>query len=274
MDYKQGMEPELEILVATMNRNSLGFLDSMFVNNDISKLHILVVNQTTEDCLLTSLKPNIRVVNSFEKGLSRSRNLAIKNAIGEICLLADDDVVYVEGFAEKIVNSFNRNRNFDLITFKTLTTVGSPYWKYPESNSDIKSVYRKILSIEIAFRKQTILDKNIKFDEQFGLGGIFEDGENVFFLQSIFENEVGTQFVPEFIVIHKAISSSDDVTSDRHFFARGAMNYKLHGIWAYFLIMKLIVSLLKKRLISFSDVCDKMTIGLKGIKKYKEINMH
>ena len=41
---------------------------------------------------------NIRVINSFEIGLSKSRNLAIKNALGDICIIADDDIEYVEDF--------------------------------------------------------------------------------------------------------------------------------------------------------------------------------
>lgn len=272
MDNKTGTEVTLEILVATMNRNSLDFLESMFINNNIVDLNILIVNQTTKDRLLKTDSPNIRVINSFETGLSKSRNLAIENTIGSICLLADDDVVYVEKFAEKILLAFNNNQNCDVITFKTLTTEGNPYWNYPHKIVNVESFYRKILSVEIAFKTQSIKENNIEFDEHFGLGSTFQDGENVFFFNDVFKRNLKSKFVPEFIVVHKPFSSSDDVTSDRYFFARSAMYYKSYGILAYFYIIKLIFSLIRKGLIPVSDVMSKFKVAMNGIKKYKQLN--
>ncbi len=272
MNNQTGTEIELEILVATTNRNSWDFLKKMFQNDVLENHHLLIINQTTEDVLLTSEIPNIRVINSFEKGLSKSRNLAIEHAKGRICLLADDDVVYVKGFSDRIKVAFNENKDCGVITFKTLTTEQKPYWKYPEDILNVKPFYRKVLSIEIAFKRQVIIDNQITFDEHFGLGSTFEDGENVFFLKRVFSKNIKAIFFPVYIVTHKAFSSSDDVTSDRHFFARAAMNYKLYGNRAYFLLIKLIFSLLRKGLIPFSDVFDKFRVGVSGIKKYKQIN--
>lgn len=272
MDNKTGTEVTLEILVSTMNRNSLDFLAPMFINNNIFDLNILVVNQTSKDCLLISDSPNIRVINSFETGLSKSRNLAIENAIGSICLLADDDAVYIEQFAEKILHAFKNNQNCDVITFKTLTTEGKPYWNYPNKVVNVKSFYRKILSIEIAFKTQSIKENNLKFNEQFGLGSTFQDGENVFFFNEIFRRNLESKFVPEFIVEHKPYSSSDNVTSDNYFFARSAMYYKSYGILAYFYIIKLVFSLIRKGLIPLSEVIPKIKTAIEGIKKYKQLN--
>jgi len=272
MDIKGRTEIELEILVATMNRNSLGFLYSMFKHCDISKLHILIINQTTTDCLLDSNSDNIRVINSFEKGLSRSRNLAIKNAIGTICLIADDDVVYFNGFDKTVINAFTTHKFVDLLTFKTKTTEGKPYSNYPSIAGDLKKFHRKVLSIEIGFRRKSIIFNNIIYNEHFGLGSVFEDGENVFFLKDIFKKELKTKFIPEFIVVHKPYSSSDDVTSDRYFFARSAMYYKSYGILAYFYILKLILSLMRKGQITISQAKQKFKVALNGVHKYKQLN--
>jgi hypothetical protein len=64
-----------------MNRNSLDFLIPMFPSRKFFEFNILIVNQTTENQLLNSEFPTVRIINSFEKGLSKSRNLALKNAI-------------------------------------------------------------------------------------------------------------------------------------------------------------------------------------------------
>ncbi len=58
---------DIEILISTMNRISLSFLDSMFPNNELEKLNILIVNQTINGKELFSNKCNIRVFNSFDE---------------------------------------------------------------------------------------------------------------------------------------------------------------------------------------------------------------
>ena len=82
-------ERSLEILLSTMQRTSLSFLSEMFPENNFLDYNILIVNQTSRDKILTSNYTNIRVINSFKKGLPQSRNLAIENAEKEICLIAD-----------------------------------------------------------------------------------------------------------------------------------------------------------------------------------------
>ena len=93
--------PKLEILMSTMNKTSLSFLEPIFPNHNLEDLNILVVNQTQVGKELNSDLENIRVFNSYEKGLSKSRNLAIQNALGEICLIADDDTEYLPDFASE-----------------------------------------------------------------------------------------------------------------------------------------------------------------------------
>ena len=127
MNISEKTHIPFEILVATTNRTTLDFIDNMFKNNVLEHYHLLIINQTSEHKLLVSHKPNIRVINAFETGLSRSRNLAIQHAIGDICLLADDDVVFLEGFENKIMESYDQLKDADLITFKTITTENKPY---------------------------------------------------------------------------------------------------------------------------------------------------
>ncbi|WP_379898806.1 glycosyltransferase family 2 protein [Lacinutrix iliipiscaria] len=260
----------LEILVATMNRNSLQFLYAMFKYNDIRNYTILVVNQTTEDCLLESNNSQVRVINTFEKGLSRSRNLAIQKAIGRICLIADDDVIFQKNFQQNIISSYEKVPEADLITFKTLTTQGNPYSNYPKTISKLTSFYKKVLSIEITFKRESLIKYGISFDEDFGLGSVFQDGENRLFLKRVINHkDLKAYFVPEFIVEHESNSSSDQVSSDRFISARSALNYKLNGNLAYFYSAKLIASLLRKGLIRPNQIASKWSVVQEAIKTYK-----
>lgn len=264
---------QLEILISTMNRNSLDFLEVMFQNNTLSEFQILVINQTIENRIILSKEPKIRVINSFEKGLSKSRNLAIANAIGDICLLADDDVIYLKGFEKLILKAYASHENTDLITFKTLTTENKPYSTYPKKTNNLKDFIKYVLSIEITFKRLSVLNSGINFNENFGLGATFEDSENYIFLTDLkaIEN-FKLLYVPEFIVLHPPVSSSSEIVSDRLVFARSALNYKLYGNAAYLYVAKLIFFLLRKKLIKFGDISHKYGVAHSGIKTYKKLN--
>jgi glycosyltransferase involved in cell wall biosynthesis len=266
---------QLEILVSTVNRNSLDFLDVMFQNNTLSDYQILVINQTTENCTIDSKDSKIRVINSFEKGLSRSRNLAIANAIGAICLLADDDVVYLEGFETHIKEGYQKLKDADVITFKTLTTENKAFSDYPKQMTKLGRFSKKVLSIEISFRRLSLANNSVSYNEHFGLGSTFEDCENYIFLLDIQkQKELKLFFVPEFIAIHQPQTSSDDIASDRLIFARSALNYKLYGNAAYIYVLKLLFYLIRHRLIHFSELNHKFKVAHSGIETYKKLKNH
>ncbi|MBT3872908.1 MAG: glycosyltransferase family 2 protein [Flavobacteriaceae bacterium] len=258
---------ELEVLIATMNKTSLDFLSNMFLSQSYSNLTLLIVNQTTKDKLLVSNFANIRVINSFEKGLSKSRNLAIKNAIKPICLLTDDDVIFLKGFEDVVLNAHQKYYN-PIITFQTNTTNGALYWKYPIKEIKHNNyITRKTLSIEISFKKNKLIGAN--FNQRFGLGSQFEDAENYIFLNELKKQGFQHMFINKSIGIHKPLSSSDEVASDRFIYARGALNAYKYGNLAYFWVLKFVFFLVRKNLISFHEMKNKITLGFKGINDYK-----
>ena len=215
---------DLEILVSTMNRNSLDFLIPMFPFCHFSDFSILIVNQTEENKLLVSDFPSIRVINSFEKGLSKSRNLALKNAIGKIVLIADDDVIYMNDFDTKIIQAYNQYDNKAVISFCIEKPNGLLFKKYlpnAKKNLSLMELFN-VLSIEISLNK-LILDKlGITFDENFGLGSEFQMGEEAVFLSDIKNKNQQIAFVPSVIVIHSEISSTEKIDFSKRYYVQGA----------------------------------------------------
>ncbi|MGJ8592713.1 MAG: glycosyltransferase family 2 protein [Aquaticitalea sp.] len=272
MNKSESADLQLEILVSTLHRTSLDFLDVMFQNNELHVYRILIINQTSEEQILISDDPNIRVLNSYEKGLSKSRNLAIANAVGDICLLADDDVVYLKGFENPIIEAYQKLEVADIITFKTLTTENKAFYDYPKQIGKLGSFSKYVLSIELSFRRSSIVNGSIRFDENFGLGATFQDSENHIFLRELQNHtQLKLFFVPEFITIHPPQTSSSDVASDRLIFARSALNYKFYGNAAYIYIFKLLFYLLRHRLITLSEITTKFNVGHTAIKNYKRL---
>src|SRR5690606_37537007 len=171
MNKTEASSIQLEILVSTMDRNSLDFLKMMFENNELSECQVLVINQTSESTLLHSDYPNIRTINSFEKGLSKSRNLAIENAIGDIVLIADDDVVFVTDLYNKVCNAFKTKPYATLISFMAKDLEGKLYRNYPQKSCEhTYGTIKDVISLEIAFDLKKIRELEVNFDEKFGLG--------------------------------------------------------------------------------------------------------
>jgi glycosyltransferase involved in cell wall biosynthesis len=220
---------DLEILVSTMNRNSLDFLIPMFPFCHFSDFSILIVNQTEENKLLVSDFPSIRVINSFEKGLSKSRNLALKNAIGKIVLIADDDVIYMNDFDTKIIQAYNQYDNKAVISFCIEKPNGLLFKKYSpnaKKNLSLMELFN-VLSIEISLNK-LILDKlGITFDENFGLGSEFQMGEEAVFLSDIKNKNQQIAFVPSVIAIHSEISSTEKIDFSKRYYVQGAFLTKV-----------------------------------------------
>jgi glycosyltransferase involved in cell wall biosynthesis len=262
---------DIEILISTMNRDSLDFLVSMFSFTPFSNFPILIINQTEKNTILTSSYPNIRVVNSFEKGLSKSRNLAFKNAIGKILVIADDDIAYEEGFRTNIVKAYNEFTEAAVISFCVVNSNRDLLKKYPsrlKKNLNIFDVFNTS-SIEITLNKKILDTTKVRFDENFGLGGIFELGEEAVFLSDLKKENKQLVFVPEVIVKHQQQTSSDKKEVMERYYINGALFFRILKknavIW---LLIKLCFDLKQKKL-KFTGIKKALKSAYQGYKKFE-----
>lgn len=242
---------DLEILVSTMNRNSLDFLIPMFPFCHFSDFSILIINQTEESNLLVSDFPSVRVINSFEKGLSKSRNLALKNAIGKIVLIADDDVVYKADFDKAIIQAYNQYKDKAVISFCIEKHNGLPFKKYSPNakmNLSLMELFN-VLSIEISLNKSFVDKIGVRFDENFGLGSTFEMGEEAIFLSDIKYKINQIAFVPSLIATHPEISSNEKFDFVQRYYIQGAFLARVIEL-NYFkaLVTKIFFDLKQKKL--------------------------
>ena len=162
----------VEVLVSTMNQTDYSLVEKMRISTDA-----VVVNQCQEDSVIEYDYNGNRIkwINSTTRGLSVSRNICLSEARGEICLIADDDLEYVEGYAEIVQKAFENNKKASIIRFKVLG-IEEKFKDYPEKTEKIgllKSM--KISSVEIAMLRNKVA--GLKFDEYIGAGTKFCMGE-------------------------------------------------------------------------------------------------
>ena len=262
----------LEILLSTKDRANLDFLNNIFINNNSHSNSILIINQTQKTNFSCPKPDNVNLININEIGLSKSRNLAIHNAKSDICLLADDDIVYENNFDSVIINAFDQNPTADIITFKMNDFNGNQFKEYPKIKFHNKKSLSSVNSVVIAFKRDSIVSNKILFDEKFGIGSVFQTADEYVFLQNALNLNLNIIFHNEVILSHPFNSSGKDVGSDRILFAKGALFYKYYNVFSFFKLIHYVYLMYKFKYIRLNQVFNKFLFGLKGIVKYININ--
>jgi glycosyltransferase involved in cell wall biosynthesis len=204
----------LQVAVSTQNLTSDAQVENLLNNMNI-KNNYLIINQTSKNNIEIS---NSNVITKNEKGLSKSRNIAIDSAKEDIVLIADDDVIYNDEYEKIILDSWKKYKEADIICFY----VESKNPKRPTKKIKtgriryIKAM--RIASFEISFKKDIIKEKNIKFNENFGAGTELNRGEEQIFLYEALKKNLKIIFVNKQIATVKQEESSWFKNFDERFF--------------------------------------------------------
>ena len=228
-------QKKLETLVATMNRTDMKFLDNMNLKGDI-----IVGNQngSNDRYQVESSWGKALVLCSDEKGLSRNRNLTLKNASSEICLLADDDLFYENDYDEIINKQFSKNPKADIIIFNLHE---NPIRRFVVKNQTRIHWfnYMRYGSVRIAFRRKAITSAGISFDERFGAGADIPVGEDTIFLHDCLKKGLKIYAVPDYIL---TLTNERESTwfagySERYFYNKGALYSRISSNKLYFFFL-------------------------------------
>jgi len=186
---------------------------------------------------ISLIRNDIFIIQMNTPGLSANRNNCLRNATGDILMILDDDVRLSPEYILK-VRSFFSSCKVDVACSKIRTMPGEPEYKnYPSDERQIKSIsqLKAVSSIEISLRLQTFKDKEIWFDERFGLGAKAESGEELLFLWDCLKKGLNIRYFPEFTIEHsfKSSAKSKIPYSDERLFVAGAQAYAIYGHMAY-----------------------------------------
>lgn len=258
----------LEVLLSAMHLENENYIDSLNITSNS-----VVVNQcdrsrflkTDHKCIDGSTK-NVTYIETQERGLSKSRNMALANATEDICILCDNDVEYVDGYEQKILSAFDRHLDADVIVF-FIRRPERQNPNYPDERKMDRLSVLKIFSPEIAMRRSRISD--IKFDELFGAGAKYPLGEENIFLYECLRKKKKIYYVPEMIATLREEESTWFKGYDRDFFlARGANYTAMSDSFAHVLIWQF--ALRKRSLYSANlSMAEAVKMMYKGRKQYK-----
>ena len=181
-------------------------------------------------------------INSTERGLSISRNMAIQSSKADICLIADNDEIFDDDIEEKILKAYKEMPQADIIIFDL-------HNKPIKLKNKIYKIKRleclRVCSLQITFKRKSIVGNNLNFDVKLGAGtGNGAGEENKFLLEAY---DKGLQIYHYVVNIAKMVENESTWFKgydEDYFYKRGASTRYILGFWlscayaVYFLIFK------------------------------------
>lgn len=188
---------KVQILVSTMNQKDYSLLDKLNIQSDA-----IIVNQDDHYShdVFDYNGYRIEWFSVNERGVSRSRNLALSHASGDICILVDDDEQLKNGYPEIIKESFCLNSDSDIITFN-IESIGNKSNRYYNKKNKRLNRFNSMRygAARIAFKRQKIEKEQIVFSTLFGPGSVFTCGEDSLFISDCFKRGLKVYSSPEVI---------------------------------------------------------------------------
>lgn len=232
------MEMKLEVLLSCMHQTDHSIIES----SNLQGVQTLVVNQCSAEAeQMEQADPLHRFLHTPTRGLSVSRNLAIQNALGEICLLADDDEVFSEELEEIILGAYERLPEADIILFK----IENLYRRLGDRERRLKKhdLFHGA-SCQISFRRESIRNR-VSFDPRMGTGSGNGGGEENKLLLDCYRKGLKIYYCP--VVIGRLLEQESAWFfgfNETYFYQRGMTTRHIMGLpmsllyGAYFLLTK------------------------------------
>lgn len=184
----------LEVLISCMYDDGYAVLKRTNIQSDAIVINQCDYNSVEVFTIINKLGKSCRIkyINTTERGLSKSRNMAIRNSNADICLLCDDDEVLDDDYVEKIVSVYSNNPDYDLVAFKFRNLVKN----YSDKSHKI-GLWQcaRVSSVQISFKRSELILSNL-FREDMGAGSGNGAGEENKFLVELWKNKVRMFFVP------------------------------------------------------------------------------
>lgn len=256
---------KFEILCVTMNQKDFSKIEEMNIHSNVvfaNQCECTAYDELAfEGCIA-------KMISTQTRGVGINRNLSLSYASAEICLLADDDVVYNDDMEKKVLAEFDKYPDADIIIFH-FDTDDKLRQQVKYSKTKRWSKLRGIPwgGFRIAFRLKSIRRANIWFTALFGGGTIFPSGEDSKFLIELCREGL-TLYVSKETIGTVSFETSTWFTGrdEKYFYGKGAFYKSIHPRTVYLWTVYCALNITKSNL-SFLQKLRWMKNGVFGYKK-------
>lgn len=260
-----------EILCVTMHQNDFSKMEEMNIHSNV-----VFANQ----CDHTSYEEvefeghTAKMISTQTRGVGVNRNLALMYADAEICLFADDDVVYKDGMETLVVSEFNAHPDADVIIFHLDTDDDKRaqvrYFKTKKCGRIVRTPWA---TFRIAVRLNSVKKANVWFTTLFGGGACFPSGEDSMFLSDLRKAGL-TFYVSKETIGRVSFAQSTWFTGydEKYYYGRGAFYQASRSMLKLFWILYMALRTFRRQEVSFFNKIKWMKNGARGYKQLLSYN--
>lgn len=219
------MNMKLDILLSCMNQDVISLIQKTGITGGATVIH--QCDEEKREEYFTD-HGRVSIFHTTERGLTKSRNMAIRKSRADICILCDDDEVFVQDYENRIIKSYEKLSDADVIIFNMTNRKASfenkvQRLKFPKT--------MKVSSWQISFRRNSILKAHIHFDELLGAGTGNGAEEELKFLLDCERAKLNIYYVPlEIASVEQKQSTWFHGFTEQFFYNRGATTRYILGL--------------------------------------------
>lgn len=258
----------IQVLVAAMNQSDHSLLQKMNIRSNV-----IVGNQCNYNSIETFdyMGNEAIYLNFAERGVGLNRNNTLIRATGDICLFADDDVVYVDDYVNIITKTYKEQPNADVIIFNFLESRnGEPLHERVRKNGFVgRKGVSSFATFLISVRLNSVRKKNIVFHQMFGGGARYSHGEDSIFLKDCISKGLKVYTTTKVIgTVRHNESTWFQGFSDQHFKDTGVLFYQMYTNLYYVIIVYHVLK--HKKMYKNYGILNVIKMMFDGIKHYKK----
>jgi glycosyltransferase involved in cell wall biosynthesis len=170
---------------------------------------------------------------SNDKGVAKSRNVVLKNAQTKYLLFADDEIVFLSDGIKSAIAYLEANPACDLVLAQAVDAKGVLRKAYPKNEVRLsKFNSAKAATYEMIVRVESVRNKAVAFDENFGAGADNYLGDEYIFITDLIKKGGSASFLPVTIAIHPEESSGSRWGTESDLRARAHVFQRVFGVTA------------------------------------------
>ena len=185
----------IQVLTAAMHQTDHSLVEKMNIKTDA-----IIANQ----CDVNSIeqfsvgKQNITYLNFAERGVGLNRNNALMRANADVCLFADDDMVYEDDYVQTVEKAYAEFPDADVIIFNLIEKEAKRYIIEKPSRVG-KLNFLRYGAARVSFKLSSVRANGIYFNQCFGGGTEHSHGEDSIFLSDCLKKGLRVYAYPAYI---------------------------------------------------------------------------
>lgn len=231
---------KLQLLVAAMRKSPEELAQLMNIQSDA----IIVSQGMAHDH--QTIAYNGHTIDFYameDKGVGLNRNTALMHASADICVFADEDIIYDEGYEQKVMKAFEDHPEADMLLFNVKAMAGRETY-HTDSYGRVRWYNcGRYPTYSFAVKREKVVKNNITFSLLFGGGARYSNGEDSLFLRDCLKAGMKVYRIPvELGYEMERESTWFKGYNEKFFFDRGVLYKHLYGALAAPLAMRFLMA--------------------------------